>query len=62
MPDKMLMDLVFDCISKRVKQSGKSREYFEKEVLSRCNPNLSRDEKKILIDMTREILNKAFPN
>ncbi|MFQ6031734.1 MAG: hypothetical protein ACE5K2_02340 [Candidatus Zixiibacteriota bacterium] len=60
--DEILMHLLLNFIPNKVKESGKSREYFEKEILSRWYPNLTEDEKKIVIGMTREVLNKAFPN
>lgn len=60
-PDEILIDLLLDFIPKKVKESGRSREYFEKEVLSRWYPNLTEDEKTIVIGMTKRILDKAFP-
>ena len=60
-PDEILIDLLLNFIPKKVKESGKSREYFEKEVLSRQYPNLTEGEKTIIIGMTKRILDKAFP-
>ena len=60
-PDEILIDLLVNFIPKKVRESGKSREYFEKEVLSRWYPNLTEGEKIIIIGMTKRILDKAFP-
>lgn len=60
--NEILIDLLLNFIPKKVKESGRNREYFEKEVLSRWYPNLTEDEKIIVIGMTKRILDEAFPS
>jgi hypothetical protein len=60
---KKHLDILLDFLTDETRKSGRSREYFERAMLSPENfSGLSEDERSAYIDLVRKILNKAFIN
>jgi hypothetical protein len=61
--DKKPLCILLDFLTDETRKSGKSREHFERAMLSPENFNgFSDDEKSIYVDLVRKILNRAFIN
>lgn len=61
--DKKPLGILLDFLIDETQKSGKSREYFERAMLSPENfSGFSDDEKSLYIDLVRKILNRAFIN
>jgi hypothetical protein len=61
--NKEPLNVLLSFLSDEIRKSDKSREYFERAMLSPENFNgLSEHERSTYVDLVRNILNKAFLN
>ena len=56
-----LTEILLDILPEEIRKTGKGREYFEGEMLANWFPDLSDDEKVLVISLTKEVLDRAFP-
>lgn len=58
---EILTEILLDILPGEIKKSGKGREYFEEEMLRNWFPDLTEDEKILVLSLTKAVLDRAFP-
>jgi hypothetical protein len=58
---EILTEILLDILPGEIKKSGKGREYFEEEMLRNWFPDLTEDEKVLVLSLTKAVLDRAFP-
>jgi hypothetical protein len=58
---KILTEILLDILPGEIKKSGRGREYFEEEMLRNWFPDLTEDEKILVLSLTKAVLDRAFP-
>jgi hypothetical protein len=58
---EILTEILLDILPEEIKKSGRGREYFEEGMLRDWFPDLTEDEKVLVISLTKEVLDRAFP-
>jgi len=57
----ILTAILLDILPEEIRKTGKGREYFEGKMLGNWFPDLSEDEKVLVVSLTKAVLDKAFP-
>ena len=57
----ILAEILLDILPEEIKQSGRGREYFEERMLRNWFPDLTEDEKVLVISLTKAVLDRSFP-
>ena len=57
----VLTEILLDILPEEIKKSGRGREYFEERMLRNWFPDLTEDEKVLVISLTKAVLDKSFP-
>ena len=58
---RLLTEILLDILPKEIRKSGRGREYFEQEMLGNWFPDLTDDEKVLVLSLTKAVLDRAFP-
>jgi hypothetical protein len=58
---RILTEILLDILPEEIKKSGRGREYFERRMLDSWFPDLTEDEKVLVVSLTKEVLDRAFP-
>jgi len=58
---RILTEILLNILPEEIRKTGKGREYFEGEMLGNWFPDLSEDEKVLVLSLTKAVLDKAFP-
>lgn len=58
---EIVTEILLDILPEEIKKSGRGREYFEERMLRNWFPDLTEDEKVLVISLTKAVLDKAFP-
>lgn len=58
---EILTEILLDILPGEIKKSGRGREYFEEEMLRNWFPDLTEDEKVLVLSLTKAVLDRAFP-
>ncbi len=58
---EILTEILLDIIPEEIKKSGRGREYFEERILRNWFPDLTEEEKVLVIALTKAVLDRAFP-
>ena len=58
---EILTEILLDILPGEIKKSGRGREYFEEEMLWNWFPDLTEDEKILVLSLTKAVLDRAFP-
>lgn len=58
---RKLTEILLDTLPEEIKKSGRGREYFEQRMLTDWFPDLTEDEKVLVLSLTKEVLDRAFP-
>jgi hypothetical protein len=58
---RVLSKILLDILPGEIKKSGRGREYFEQEMLGNWFPDLTDDEKVLVLSLTKAVLDRAFP-
>lgn len=58
---EILTEILLDILPGEIQKSGKGREYFEEEMLRNWFPDLTEDEKILVLSLTKAVLDRAFP-
>ena len=58
---EILTEILLDILPGEIKKTGKGREYFEEEMLRNWFPDLTEDEKILVLSLTKAVLDRAFP-
>ena len=58
---EILTEILLDILPEEIKKSGRGREYFEEEMLRNWFPDLTEDEKVLVLSLTKAVLDRAFP-
>ena len=58
---EILTEILLDILPEEIKKSGRGREYFEERMLRDWFPDLTEDEKVLVISLTKAVLDRAFP-
>lgn len=58
---RVLIGILLDILPEEIKKSGRGREYFEQEMLGDWFPDLTDDEKVLVLSLTKAVLDRAFP-
>ena len=58
---EMLTEILLDILPEEIKKSGRGREYFEEEMLRNWFPDLTENEKILVLSLTKAVLDRAFP-
>ena len=58
---RKLTEILLDTLPEEIKKSGRGREYFEQRMLADWFPDLTEDEKVLVLSLTKEVLDRAFP-
>jgi hypothetical protein len=58
---RKLTEMLLDTLPQEIKKSGRGREYFERRMLGDWFPDLTEDEKVLVLALTKAVLDKAFP-
>lgn len=58
---KILAEILLDILPGEIRRSGRGREYFEEKMLKNWFPDISDDEKVLVISLTKAVLDRAFP-
>lgn len=58
---RVLTVILLDILPEEIKKSGRGREYFEQEMLGNWFPDLTDDEKVLVLSLTKAVLDRAFP-
>ena len=58
---EIVTEILLDILPEEIKKSGRGREYFEENMLRNWFPDLTEDEKVLVISLTKAVLDKAFP-
>jgi hypothetical protein len=57
----VLTEILLDILPEEIRKTGKGREYFEGKMLGNWFPDLTEDEKVLVLSLTKAVLDKAFP-
>lgn len=57
----MFTEILLDILPEEIKKTGRGREYFEQRMLGDWFPDLTEDEKALVLVLTKAVLDKAFP-
>ncbi|MFQ5904042.1 MAG: hypothetical protein ACE5JO_10150 [Candidatus Binatia bacterium] len=57
----ILAEILLDILPEEIKKSGRGREYFEERMLRNWFPDLTEDEKVLVISLTKAVLDRSFP-
>jgi hypothetical protein len=57
----ILTEILLDTLPEEIKKTGRGREYFEQRMLGDWFPDLTEDEKVLVLALTKAVLDKAFP-
>ena len=57
----ILTEILLNILPEEIRKTGKGREYFEGKMLGNWFPDLSEDEKVLVVSLTKAVLDKAFP-
>ncbi len=58
---RVLTEILLDILPEEIRKSGRGREYFEQEMLGNWFPDLTDDEKVLVLSLTKAVLDRAFP-
>jgi hypothetical protein len=58
---RVLAEILLDTLPGEIKKTGRGREYFEQRMLGDWFPDLTEDEKVLVLSLTKAVLDKAFP-
>ena len=58
---RKLTEMLLDTLPQEIKKSGRGREYFERRMLGDWFPDLTENEKVLVLALTKAVLDKAFP-
>ena len=58
---EILSEILLDILPEEIKKSGRGREYFEGGMLRNWFPDLTEDEKVLVLSLTKAVLDRAFP-
>ena len=58
---RKLTEILLDTLPEEIKKTGRGREYFEQRMLRDWFPDLTEDEKVLVLALTKAVLDKAFP-
>jgi hypothetical protein len=58
---KIVTNILVDILPEKIRRTGKGREYFEERMLRGWFPDLTENEKVLVISLTKALLDRAFP-
>jgi len=57
----IVTEILLNILPEEIKKSGRGREYFEERMLRHWFPDLTEDEKVLVISLTKAVLDRSFP-
>ena len=57
---KIVSDMLLDILPKKIMESGKGRGYFGERILDHWFPELTEDERALVILLAKAVLDRAF--
>ncbi|MFB0507891.1 MAG: hypothetical protein ACETWT_14265 [Thermodesulfobacteriota bacterium] len=57
----ILTQILLNILPDEIRKSGRGREYFEERMLRNWFPDLTEDEKVLVISLTKAVLDRSFP-
>lgn len=58
---RILTEILLDILPEEIRNTGRGREYFEERMLGDWFPDLTEDEKVLVLSLTKAVLDRAFP-
>lgn len=58
---EILTAILMDILPEEIRKCGRGREYFEERMLRNWFPDLTEDEKLLVVLLTKAVLDRSFP-